>query len=434
MKKMFGVVVVLLILYIAFQAVYSFTVGHQISSYEITVDEKVYHVKETFVARHKSDNRDVVDKNNYYYEITSDDKVLFSFKIVGNYTGIAEYLKNLLIYKDENFTCAYPIFKDKVDDIDVTCSDNGDKHYLYGAIKGQDGGLDGFVASLKNLGYNHPSWDATNLETTTIASFQLYSNNITENQNLAIWQYKGFYRLTNRGQKYFALDMSDQYEPVLSAMVNQYYVVPDYKKANAFTRLFVTNLISAAMTTLDLGVSIPYDSFIQGIVDNKIYLIDTSNKIQYAIDIYSKETKIVGDIENSTKFYNNGKWEQKSIYEVIDNKLLFTNVSTIPEELLTHNAITIDEVGGETDGYYYLYIEENGSVGVYRVDKQNPSILTLLFRTPSINNIKYVNRDIYFISNDTLYGFRDNLGLRPLVKYSEFVFNRSNLYNVYINE
>jgi hypothetical protein len=143
---------------------------------------------------------------------------------------------------------------------------------------------------------------------------------------------------------------------------------------------------------------------------------------------------LTGDISDSTKYYNNGKWESKSIYEVIDNNLLFKNEPDIPNSLKTYNPLHVDSVGGETDGYYYLYIKENSTVGVYRVDKQNLDVLTLLFKVPSVNNIKYVSEDVYFASNDTLYMYRDNLGLSPLVKYSEFVFNKSNLYNVYIDE
>lgn len=433
MRRMFGIVVVLLILYIAFQVIYSYTVGKRNSFYKISVDGVEYQIKEVFTTRHTSANHNMQDKTNYYYEITNSNKLLFSFKIIGNYSGLERFLDTIKVYNGDTFTCAYPIFKDKTEDIDVMCNSNG-KYYLYGAVKGQNVGLDGFVNSLKTLGYKHPSWESTNLETKKIGAFTIYPKNITDDQNLTIWQYNGFYRLTNRGEKFFALNTSDQYDPLLAVMVNQYYVVPEYKDKYKFSRLYVTNLVSGAMTIFDMGVAIPFDSFIQGVVDNKIYLIDRGNKIQYAIDIYNKEAKVTGDINNSTKYYNNGKWEQKSIYEAIDNNLHFSEFKTIPLSFTALNPISIDEVGGETDGYYYLYIKENNNVGVYRVDKQNTSFMTLLFRVSAANSNKYTENDIFFIQNDTLYTYRSNLGLRPLVKYSEFVFNKNNLYNVYINE
>jgi hypothetical protein len=188
------------------------------------------------------------------------------------------------------------------------------------------------------------------------------------------------------------------------------------------------------METMNLGVSITDDSFIQGVVDNKLYMIDRPNKVQYTIDIYNKDIKISGDINNATKYYTDGRWQSKSIVEVIDNNLLFNFKSIIPDRLKAYNPLYVDEVGGDTDGYYYLYLQENNGVNVYRVDKQNLNVMTLIFTVPSINDIKYSDNGIYFVSKDTLYTYHDNIGIRPIIKYSEFTSNKTNLYNVYVNE
>ncbi len=433
MKKMFGVVVVLLIIYIAFQVLYGSTVGRRTSSYKIAANGTSYEVQEVYSARHKTANRENADKNNYYYEIKKDGTTVFSFKTIGDYKGIEKFLNKLEIYEDDNVICMYPIFKKKMDDIDVTCNSNG-KQSLYANLKGSNVGLDGFVSNLKTQGYSHPSWETINLETIAAGSFHIYRNNIVKGQNITLWQYKGFYRITNISQKFISTNNNDQYEPNLTAMVNQYYVVPDYKSKTKFTRLFVTNLISGTMIIMDLGVEMPYNSLVQGVVDNKIYYVDCSNKIQYAVDIYDEKVEITGDLNNSTKFYDKGKWNKKSIYEVVDNNLKFIYDDNIPENLTSYAPIFTGQTGGETDGYYYLCIKEKNEVGFYRVDKQNSNILTLLFRVPTINRIKFIADDIYFVSNDTLYSYQENLGLRPLIKYNEFIFNSSDLYNVYIDE
>lgn len=56
----------------------------------------------------------------------------------------------------------------------------------------------------------------------------------------------------------------------------------------------------------------------------------------------------------------------------------------------------------------------------------------MLFKIPTIKDIQYEHKDIYFISGDTLYMYRDELGLKPLIKYNEFRFNQHKLYNVYV--
>jgi hypothetical protein len=433
MKKMFGIVVVLLFFYIAFQVAYSYMTVKQVNKYKLIIDNSEYQVTETFTNGHKNKDLSVNEESNYYYEITKDSKLLFSFKLIGNYIGKKEILKDLILYNDGNLMCAYPLFKDKVENIDVLCN-TGDKYYLYGSLKGKYISLDNFVASLKLKGYSHPSWDNINLETRSVDNFSIYFNNITDDMNISLWQYKGFYKITSEGEKLLTLVNSDQYEPILTTMVNQYYVIPDYKLPHQFERFFITNFLSGDMDTFELGMSISYNSFIQGVVNNKIYLIDRDKKTQYSIDIYRHEVKLVGDVDNSTKYYSNGKWSQKSIYDAIDNNLTFEMINTIPDNLKVMNLYLTGEVGGETDGYYYLYMKEDNNVNVYRVDKQNTNIMTLLFSVPSVNNIKYVNKDIYLISNDTLYVYRDSFGLRPLIKYNEFVFNKSNLYNVYVEK
>jgi hypothetical protein len=433
MKKMFGIVVVLLFFYIAFQVAYSYMTVRQVNKYKLTIDNSEYQVTETFTNGHKNKDLVISEESNYYYEIKKDNKLLFSFKLIGNYIGKKEILKDLVLYNDGNLICAYPLFKDKVENIDVFCNIS-DKHYLYGSLKGKYTGLDNFVASLKLRGYSHPSWDNINLDTRNVDNFSIYLKNIAGDMNIGLWQYKGFYRITSKTEKLFTIVNNDQYEPILTTMVNQYYVIPDYKQPHSFARFYVTNFLSGDMDTFELGMSISYNSFIQGVIDNKIYLVDRDAKKQYSIDIYKQEVKVVGDVNNSTKYYSNGKWSQKSIYDAIDNNLTFEIVNTIPDSLKSINPYSIGEVGGETDGYYYLYIKENSNVNVYRVDKQNTNVMTLLFSVPSANNIKYVDKDIYLISNDTLYVYRDSFGLKPLIKYNEFVFNKSNLYNVYVEK
>jgi hypothetical protein len=433
MKKMFGLVVALLILYIALQVVYSYVIGSQTNSYSIAASGDVYQVVETYTSRHKSVDQPANDKSNYYYEIKKDNQTLFSFKLIGSYKGVKQFLRNLSVYKDSNLICAYPVFKEKIADIDAQCNLSG-KHYLYGVLKGQNAGLDAFVASLKSLGYIHPSWDQTNLEAKRIGNFELYTNNIETNESFIIWQYDNYYRITDRGANSFSLNTIENREPNLTAMINQYYIVPDYKDNHAFNRIYITNLISGSMETMNFGVSITDDSFIQGVVDKKLYIIDRSNKVQYAIDIYNKEIKISGDTNNYAKYYTEGKWQSRSITEVIANNLRFNYQSIIPVELKVYNPLYVDEIGGDTDGYYYLYLKENNGVNVYRVDKQNTGIMTLIFTMPAINNIKYSANSIYFVSNDTLYTYRDNIGLRPIIKYSQFATNKPNLYNVYVNE
>jgi len=433
MRKMFSLVIVLFILYIAFQITCSFIVGNQVSLYDINVNQDVYQVKEVYTIRHKSNNN-YSDKSNYYYEIKENSgSILFNFKLFGNYGDSKNLITDLKVMKEGNITCTYPVFKSNAEKIDVLCNISG-KQYLYGAIKGQYANVDAFVSSLISLGYSHPSWIATSLATKNIGNFSTYSQNIPADLNLVIWQYQNFYRVTSRGEKSYFLSPTIKCDSDLATMVNQYYVTPDYSNQNGISRFYITNLITGKMESIDLELTISYNLIIQGVVDNKLYIIDKNSKIQYFLDIYSKKITISGNLVDDTKYYNNGKWEEKAIYDVIENSLVFVKNVTIPANLKVYNYLKIDSIGGDTDGYYYMYLKENNVINAYRIDKQNSTILTLIFSVPSINDIQYFNNDVYFTSGDTLYLYRDVIGIIPLVKYSEFATNKNNLYNIYVEE
>lgn len=431
MKKMFSIVVILLLLYIISQTIYSYTRGSRVTKYNLVIDEVEYQIKENFTSGFKNRETNRFEKSNYYFEINTNDGAVISFKMVGDFTGKRELIKNLKIYDDNNMMCIYPIFKDEIHAVDVICKDN-EKQYLFGSLKGQNNNIDDFVASLKKEGHDHPSWNDANNEEKKVENFIMYPANFIEDQIITLWLYKGFSKITKESDRMF-LFSQEQYKPLLTSMVNQYYVIPDYGKDHKFERFFVTNLLTGKMDTLKMDKPISYDSFIQGVVDNKIYLIDKNEKTQYSIDIYSKRVEITGDENNNTKYYDHGKWESKTIFETIDNTLLFNVQGNIPEKLKSYNPLYVDDVGGTTDGYYYLYIKENNIINVYRVDKQNLDILTLLFSVSSIKDIQYESSDIYFVKDDTLFMYRDELGVRPLIKYNEFRFNQDKLYNVYIN-
>lgn len=238
MKKMFGIVIALLFLYIGIQALYSFIVGKQINLYTLKVDDVNCQVKEIYTTRHKTEGNDDVDKNNYYYEITTADNIVFPFKLIGNnYTGVKQFLTDIKIYKHNNVTCLYPIFKDKVPNLDVLCHDN-DTYYLYGTVKGENTDLDAFITYLKGLGYYHLDWDEQNSTSKTVGSFNIYPSNIINTDRIfTIWQYHGFYRIFEGGEQKFSFDNKDVYEPHLITMVNQYYIVPDYKDEHQFNRI-----------------------------------------------------------------------------------------------------------------------------------------------------------------------------------------------------
>ena len=62
MKKMFSIVVILLLLYIISQTIYSYTRGSRVTKYNLVIDEVEYQIKENFTSGFKTEKLIVLKK------------------------------------------------------------------------------------------------------------------------------------------------------------------------------------------------------------------------------------------------------------------------------------------------------------------------------------------------------------------------------------
>lgn len=179
-------------------------------------------------------------------------------------------------------------------------------------------------------------------------------------------------------------------------------------------------MASGVFKKIDLGSNVSYNSYYNGIIDNYLYLFDRDNLIQYKIDVVKKKVEIVGNTEINGQYYNNG-WSVRNIYDFKNDTLLF-NEKVVPQGL---NEIALDNIYTD-DGIYY-YLDDNKFYMYNEVSDDK----TLLFNLDDPYNIKIVKNNIYLISGDTLYQYNYFLGLKKIVEYKEFLFNRINMYEIY---
>ena len=431
MKKMFGLIIVLLMFYLIAQAVYQYTTGGFSHHYRLLVGKDYYHVKETFTRHHLSLNKRIKDIPSYYYEINKEnDELFYSFKLLGNYMGTKNYLEDLKVYEEGKMICIYPIFTEHNNQLDIICS-TGEEQFNYIIARHKNDNIINFINDLQEEGYDHYSWHDEEDLLENFEKIKIYSENFVSEQRIIIWNYKGIYVVSKGLKKIHNFLKQDHYKNNLGVMIDQYYIVPKYLKDGYFEEMEIINILTSTSSSEKLNYQISNNSFIQGVINNLIYIIDKDNQIQYEFNLDTKKMIIMGNKKITGRHYLNGKWVEKGIKEIIDEELVFQEEIEIPSSLKEYNAYKIDSVLGETDGYYYLYKKVNEETEVYRIDKQNIAYLTLLFKIPSIEEIKYVEDKIYFLNDDTLYVYSDSLGLRPLVKYNEFIFNKNRIYDVF---
>jgi hypothetical protein len=101
-----------------------------------------------------------------------------------------------------------------------------------------------------------------------------------------------------------------------------------------FNKFYIIDLTNNKINDLILKEkNIPLDSYINGVVDNKLYLFDKENLLQYEIDPKKKTSKVVGSTSLNGKYYNS-KWEEKDIYEFKNKELIFDLETNILKQII----------------------------------------------------------------------------------------------------
>ena len=416
MRRLFLMLIILFLLYLGIQFIFYWISGGQDNVYEITEEGTVFEVSE------KSNFN--LDVNNYSYNIIIDE-TNFSFQIFHNYNKSSKVLEKIRYYKDDNYECILPIFKDDLVLIDMICKNNNTYNYYFN-IKGDNDNLDKFVSEIEDYDINQ---FVDNSEMEEREGINVYIDNLIQNHHIGINNYKGIYIISqNINSKVYNISLfsKDIYNQDLGMFVDRYYVVPNYNEDHEFHEMNIVDLVTLNAITISSNRAISFDSYIQGVVDNKIYLYDKDNSIQYEID--PKSNSIVQLSSKEIRYYD-GEWSTMTIAEANSEKKFITSTVDYTDEQYDR----IDKVGNEV-GYYYLYKKNGNKYDVYRMNVQDKSGLIYLFSIQSIhsiNSINYVGDYVYFINDDKVNIYNDKFGIKSLIEYEELKFNEKINFHVY---
>ncbi len=331
----------------------------------------------------------------------------FKFSINHEFNKESNVIKDVKYFKNDNYECILPIYKNDLILNDLLCY-NGSYTYYYNLI-GQDKELDEFA---KSYDYNR---FIDNNKYTEIENINVYKDNLIEDHYIEFTNYKGIYNVSNNFNT-TVYDVSlfdkDVYNQKLGVFINNLYVVADYNEEYSFNIFKVIDFQNLKTDDIISNYKISFDSYIQGVVDNKIYLFDKDSKIQYEIDVEKQVVNKVGDL---IKFYNNG-WETMTINQALEEKLFI-----IDENYEVDGYVKVDKLGE----IYYLY--EDG-FNVYKMIDNN---LIYLFKTDNIDNIFYVDNFIYFTDNNSIKYYNDKYGVKKVIDYKELQYNENIRLYVY---
>lgn len=399
MKKLFVTLLIMFLIYLGIQVCFKIFGKEYITQYKINSID----IEETYV----NDSKDY-----YNFEIKTD-KNTFLLSTYQNFNKESKIIKDIKIFNNNQYECILPIFKDNKIIMDIQCiSNNVIKNYQ--TIKGI-AELDKFANEIE--GYKDKFTKKEDI-TITKDTLNIYVNNIVDNHFLGLTSYKGLYTINNNNvKKVYDTEIfaQDVYKRPLSTFYNEYYIVADYDQKFNFESMHIINLKNTKDSKINSKYSISFDSFVQGVVDDQVYIIDTNSKMQYKVDINNKQ---VENITNGTKVthYENGTFKELEINNVIKNKTKFKSSYE-------------NNVFAKYQNYSYISKSVNNGYAVYRtIDNQQ---LTYLFTTKDINDVIVVNDYIYYRDDNKIKYYNDSTGIKTIIENSEFKFNNDIKYHVY---
>lgn len=418
MKRLLITLIILFSLYYGIEAIYMIRSSGYNNDYVITNDNKTYQIKEVYIANQSSEH------DNYYITINYNN-VTYSLETYKDYKKSSKIIKNVYSYNN----CIYPTFKDDESYFDIVCMYNGVQEY-YHDIKGQDSGLDAFATSLSSVGYNVAKWENKG-ELSQLDKIVSYNaNNLVTGHYFALVNYKGLYTInSDLPNKIYRVSLftQDVYEPIISGFNNNYYVIANYDEGKTYKDVFVVDIKNNNIKTATTTNEISTNSYIQGTVDNSVYLLDLDNSQQYEVNTKDKTIVEVGNNTTKFKYYDGTNWSYISLADSISKKYFVSNsLSTTSDGTYAR----IDTIGGSKSGFRYYYQYINGVYKCYRENIQD-NTKTYIFDTTSIDRLYYIDDYVYFINGTNINYYNDNTGVKTILSDSEIGFNKYIKFYIY---
>lgn len=394
MKKVVKRIILLFIVILLLELVLNiFKKEHDIK-YELNYDNNIYKIQEIY-----KDDR-------YYFKINIDNNY-FVFDVDNVYHKQKKIIDKIYYYDTEDIKCIYT----PLEDSNIICLENNILKSYYETSSH----IKSFVSELKQLGYSNTSWDIKDSKIKVIDQVEVYQDNIKDDTYIYLYKYNGFFKITNDNLSKINTFNNDTYLNTLGVQVDKYYVIPNYDDKYDFNSIYVYNMKNDKKKIIKLKEEISTDSYINGVVNNKIYLTDVDNLIQYEIDPKKRKVVEVGNTSDGGLIYQNNEFKVINMYE-------FKNKEITYEQDYTDIVKEYDYINKVGSNYYYL--KDN----IFYKYNSIFDTAQILF-TSDANNIIMNGEDIYFIKDNKIYLYDGYL--REILKYDELSFNTVNRYAVY---
>lgn len=415
MRRVLAISILLMLLFFASQWLVTYIKKSHDIIYDFVTEQATFQVNEGY--------RQELD-DSYFVQISTGDFV-FDYKFSNLYQKKKKIIADIKMVKNENLMCIYPILEKEDSSYNIECSRDG-VLYSYEAVKG-DPVVSQFVETLKKESHQSNAWEIESEEGVPSVQSYAYQKNILNKDKIIVWYYKGIEVLTADKVDQVPLLTFDKYENTHGVLVDQYYVLPIYLSDRVFDFEMVTvvDMKTLDFWTIKFPQTVSQNTYVQGVVDGKVYYLDRDHVVQYELNPEKKAVRLIGNQELNAQYYKgNDDWDTVNIYDLVNNQTKFEVDHSEPIDFKRNDIVETLE----NKGAFYYY---TNSGDFYRVLKDFPERAMFLFHAEQPNNVILNQDSLYYISGDTLYRYEEATGRKKLVKNNEFIYNKMNRIQVY---
>ena len=343
-------------------------------NYELSYKIKKYDITEKYIKDDKKYYVTIKYKNDEYFYI-----------INSGYSRKRKLVNNIKYVSNDNYKC-------------LSISFNGEKQTP--SCKDKDGYVSYRIVDkevqkkldkklFKEYKVNEPK---------SFNNIDIYTLN---NKKILMWNYHGFYYLSNNKYKEIKLFDNDTYNASLIGQIDNYLILPNYNESYEYKSLKILNIDNLKEKTLKLNDNLSEDSYILGTNENSVFYYDRKHHQEFEFVPYKSKYRLVDNY-----IYENGKKVNKTELYLANNDAKFKYDVTYTYKLI--------------DGNLYRYNKYNNY-------KERITDLTIKVK----DIVKEDNEEVYFIWENKLYVYSDKYGLSLILEYFELNFNYKNIFYIF---
>lgn len=357
-----------------------------------------------------------VYQNKKYYLIMSKKKNTYIYPIEESFNKNKKIIKNIREYKSNNVICILPTYRKSIEKNIYCTLDNQQVSNDY-LIKTKNSD---FQKIQKQLKKEDITWPSNSTTTQNYKKMKTYQKNIDSEDIYYIWNYKGIDIVDSNkilSQKFLE---SDLYDNILATSIKNYYVLLENTSVNGIKKIYYYDYKNSKLKTMSLKEPLSKDIYINGVVDNIIYLTDKKEKKQYTLNISKKKLERIDQDETTYIIYENGEKKELSKSDFFMKEQYFTNNKVVNEKITTSEDLRLQ-------GDYYYFLENNK---IYKVLKTYPNHKILLLELDNIKEWNLIEDKIILLQEDTIYTYQEQTGLRIILQKNELKYNYKDIYKI----